>query len=184
MKKIEKRKIMDKIDIRNTIERLASEILERHKDYKKIALIGIRTRGAPIAKRIKEILEEKLKIEIPLGILDITFYRDDLQKISEYPEVKSTLLDFDVNNREIILVDDVLYTGRTIRSALDAIIDFGRPDKIELLVLIDRGHRELPIHPDYLGKKVATSKSENVEVRLEEIDGVDEVVICEFINNF
>lgn len=179
MKKIEKRKIMDEIDIKNTLERLASEILERHKDYKKIALIGIRTRGAPLAKRLKEILEKKLSISIPLGVLDITFYRDDLQKISESPEVKSTLLDFNVDEKEIILVDDVLYTGRTIRSALDAIIDFGRPAKVELLVLIDRGHRELPIHPDYLGKKVATSKEETVEVRLKEIDGVDEVVICE-----
>ena len=179
MKRIEKRKIMDEIDIRNTLERLASEILERHKDYKKIALIGIRTRGAPLAKRLKEILEKKLSISIPIGILDITFYRDDLQKISESPEVKSTLLDFDVDEKEIILVDDVLYTGRTIRSALDAIMDFGRPDKVELLVLIDRGHRELPIHPDYLGKKVATSKDESVEVRLKEIDGIDEVVICE-----
>lgn len=179
MKKIEKRKIMDEIDIRNTLERLASEILERHKDYKKIALIGIRTRGAPLAKRLKEILDKKFSASIPLGVLDITFYRDDLQKISESPEVKSTLLDFDVDGKEIILVDDVLYTGRTIRSALDAIIDFGRPDKVELLVLIDRGHRELPIHPDYLGKKVATSKDETVEVRLKEIDGIDEVVICE-----
>ncbi len=170
---------MDEIDIKNTLERLASEILERHKDYKKVALIGIRTRGAPLAKRLKEILDKKLSISIPLGILDITFYRDDLQKISESPEVKSTLLDFDVDGKEIILVDDVLYTGRTIRSALDAIIDFGRPDKIELLVLIDRGHRELPIHPDYLGKKVATSRDENVEVRLKEVDGIDEVVICE-----
>ncbi|MEO0232085.1 MAG: bifunctional pyr operon transcriptional regulator/uracil phosphoribosyltransferase PyrR [candidate division WOR-3 bacterium] len=179
MKKIEKRKIMDEIDIKNTLERLASEILERHKDYKKIALIGIRTRGAPLAKRIKEILDKKLSASLPLGVLDITFYRDDLQKISESPEVKSTLLDFDVDGKEIILIDDVLYTGRTIRSALDAIIDFGRPDKVELLVLIDRGHRELPIHPDYLGKKVATSKDETVEVRLREIDGIDEVVICE-----
>lgn len=179
MKKIEKRKIMDEMDIKNTLERLASEILERHKDYKKIALIGIRTRGAPLAKRLKEILDKKLSISLPLGVLDITFYRDDLQKISESPEIKSTLLDFDVDGKDIILIDDVLYTGRTIRSALDAIIDFGRPDKIELLVLIDRGHRELPIHPDYLGKKVATSKDETVEVRLKEIDGVDEVVICE-----
>lgn len=181
MKKVEKIKIMDEVDIAKTIERLATEILERHKDYKKLALIGIRTRGAPLARRVKEILEKKLGIEIPLGILDITFYRDDLQKISESPEVKSTLLDFDVNGKEIILIDDVLYTGRTIRSALDAIIDFGRPDKIELLVLIDRGHRELPIHPDYLGRKVATSKRENVEVRLKEIDGKDEVVITEMI---
>lgn len=181
MKRIEKIKIMDEVDISRTIERLATEILERHKDYKKLALIGIRTRGAPLARRIKELLEKKLSIEIPLGILDITFYRDDLQRISESPEVKSTLLDFDVNGKEIILVDDVLYTGRTIRSALDAIIDFGRPDKIELLVLIDRGHRELPIHPDYLGRKVATSKRENVEVRLKEVDGKDEVVITEII---
>lgn len=179
MKAIKKRKIMDEIDIGRTVERLFSEILERHKKYEKIALIGIRTRGALLAKRIKEILDKKTGIEIPLGILDITFYRDDLQKVSESPEVKSTLLDFDVNDKEIILIDDVLYTGRTIRSALDAVVDFGRPDKIELLVLIDRGHRELPIHPDYLGRKVATSKKENVEVRLKEVDGRDEVIITE-----
>lgn len=179
MKAIKKRKIMDEIDIGRTVERLSSEILERHKKYEKIALIGIRTRGAPLAKRIKEILDKKTGIEIPLGILDITFYRDDLQKVSESPGVKSTLLDFDVNDKEIILIDDVLYTGRTIRSALDAVVDFGRPDKIELLVLIDRGHRELPIHPDYLGRKVATSKKENVEVRLKEVDGRDEVIITE-----
>lgn len=179
MKRVKKRKIMDEVDIAKTLERLASEILERHKEYDKIAIIGIRTRGAPLARRVKEILDQKTGIPIPLGILDITFYRDDLQKISESPEVKSTLLDFDVNDKSIILIDDVLYTGRTIRSALDAIVDFGRPDKIELLVLIDRGHRELPIHPDYLGRKVATSKEENVEVRLKEVDGKDEVIITE-----
>lgn len=144
-----------------------------------MSLVGIRTRGAYLARRIAENIHRIEDVTLPVGILDITLYRDDLTLIAPHPVVRKTEIDFDINNKHIILVDDVLYTGRTIRSALDALMDFGRPATIQLAVLVDRGHRELPIRADYVGKNIPTSKNETVEVHLEEVDGRDEVVIVE-----
>jgi pyrimidine operon attenuation protein/uracil phosphoribosyltransferase len=175
----EKSKVMDKETIRRTLMRLAHEILERNKTIENLCLVGIRTRGVYLAQRLREYIYEIEKKTIPLGILDITLYRDDLTLISHQPVVHKTEIDFDITDKDIILVDDVLYTGRTVRSALDALIDFGRPKTIQLVVLIDRGHRELPIRADYVGKNIPTSQKEIVEVRLEEIDGEDAVLILE-----
>jgi len=175
----EKSKVMDKETIRRTLMRLAHEILERNKDIENLCLIGIRTRGVYLAQRLKEFIYAIEKKNIPLGILDITLYRDDLTLISHQPVVHKTEIDFDITDKDIILVDDVLYTGRTVRCALDALIDFGRPKTIQLVVLIDRGHRELPIRADYVGKNIPTSKKEIVELRLEEIDKEDAVLILE-----
>ncbi len=177
----EKAKVLNQQDIKKVLYRLAHEILEKNQDPAELVLIGIQTRGVYLAKRLKEIIKNIEKIDIPLGVLDITLYRDDLTTIGETPLVKETKIDFDLNNKVVILVDDVLFTGRTVRCALDEIVDFGRPKKIELLVLIDRGHRELPIRADFVGKNLPTSKKELVEVRLEEVDGKDEVVILEKI---
>jgi pyrimidine operon attenuation protein/uracil phosphoribosyltransferase len=175
----EKAKIMDKEAIRRTLLRLAHEILERNKIIENLCLVGIRTRGVYLAQRLKEYIYEIEKKIVPLGILDITLYRDDLTLIAHQPVVHKTEIDFDITGKDIILVDDVLYTGRTIRCALDALIDFGRPKTIQLAVLIDRGHRELPIRADYVGKNIPTSQKESVEVRLEEIDKEDAVLILE-----
>jgi len=170
------KKLVDSQEFTRIIERLVSEILERHPEGD-IALIGIHTRGVNIAKRIKKLLEEKLNKEIPMGTVDITFYRDDLMKLYEQPEVKETNIPFKVDESKIILIDDVIYTGRTVRAAIDVIMDYGRPKKIELLVMADREHRELPIHPDYAGRKIPTSRDEIVDVRVKEIDGEDAVVL-------
>ncbi len=170
------KKLVDSQEFSRIIERLVSEILERHPEGN-IALIGIHTRGVHIARRIKELLEKKLNKEIPMGTVDITFYRDDLMKLYEQPEVKETNIPFQVDDKKIILIDDVIYTGRTVRCAIDVIMDYGRPKKIELLVVADRGHRELPIHPDYVGRKIPTSRDEIVDVRVKEIDGEDAVVL-------
>jgi len=175
----EKAKVLDKDGIQRALMRIAHEILERNKGTQEICLIGIRNRGAYLAQRLGECIKKIDQDAVPVGILDITLYRDDLTMIANQPVVHKTEIDFDIENKHVVLVDDVLYTGRTIRAALDALIDFGRPRTIQLAVLIDRGHRELPIRADYAGKNIPTAKNEMVEVRLVEPDGVDEVVIIE-----
>lgn len=177
----QKAKILDKDAIEKTVTRIAHEILEKNKDINDVAIIGIRNRGVHLANRIAQQIQRIGNLEVPVGILDITLYRDDLTMIAEQPVVHKTQIDFDISGKSVILVDDVLYTGRTIRCALDELIDFGRPKSIQLAVLIDRGHRELPIRADYAGKNVPTSQKEVVQVRLVESDGVDEVVIEEKI---
>ncbi|MDD5669119.1 MAG: bifunctional pyr operon transcriptional regulator/uracil phosphoribosyltransferase PyrR [Candidatus Omnitrophica bacterium] len=175
----EKTKILDKESINRILNRMAHEILEKNKGTGELCIIGIRTHGAFLASRMGtriKLIENK---EVPVGILDITLYRDDLTLISSQPVVHKTEIDFDITGKHVILVDDVLYTGRTVRAALDALVDFGRPTTIQLAVLIDRGHRELPIRPDYVGKNIPTAQQETIEVRMEESEGIDEVVIIE-----
>jgi pyrimidine operon attenuation protein/uracil phosphoribosyltransferase len=169
--------ILDAEDIRRILGRMTHEILEVHKGAKDIALIGIQTRGVYLSNRIQALIMEIEGAEVPTGIIDITLYRDDWTRLSPNPIVQATDISFSVDNRQIILVDDVLFTGRTTRAALDALIDFGRPSRIELAVLIDRGHRELPILSNYVGKFVETRRSETINVMLSEKDGDDRVVI-------
>ena len=170
---------MDAVRIERSLARIAHEILERNRGLEALALVGVRTRGVPIARRIARALREITGHEVPTGALDITLYRDDLMRhaVGPQPLVRRTEIQFSIDNRKILLVDDVLYTGRTTRAALDALIDYGRPRAIQLIVLVDRGHRELPIKADYVGKNLPTSLEESVQVRLQEIDGVDEVVL-------
>lgn len=175
----EKATILDKEAISRAIMRIAHEILEKNKGTDALCLIGIRNRGVYLAHRLAERIKAIENQEVAVGALDITLYRDDLTLIAAQPVVHKTEIDFDINNKNLILVDDVLYTGRTVRAALDALIDFGRPKSIQLAVLIDRGHRELPIRADFVGKNIPTAQKETVEVKLEESDGVDEVVIVE-----
>ncbi len=175
----EKAKIMDKAAIERAVTRISHEILERNKEAEDLVIIGIRNRGEHLANRIMRTIETIAKKRPLEGILDITLYRDDLTKIAEQPVLKETEIDFDITGKKVVLIDDVLYTGRTIRCAMDQLVDFGRPAVIQLAVLIDRGHRELPIRADYVGKNVPTSKNEIVEVKLEEVDGVDEIIISE-----
>jgi pyrimidine operon attenuation protein/uracil phosphoribosyltransferase len=169
--------ILDAADIDRKLTRITHEILEVHKGASNLTLIGIQTRGVFLAKRIQSRINDIEGIEIPTGEMDITLYRDDWTLISPNPVVKTTDISFSVDEKQIILVDDVLFTGRTTRAAMDAVIDFGRPDRIELAVLVDRGYRELPIQANYVGKFVETRRSETVNVLLEEHDGVDKVVI-------
>ena len=173
----EKAKILDKEALNRSIMRIAHEILEKNKGTQELCLIGIRNRGVFLAHRLAECIKKIENTDIPVGALDITLYRDDLTLISQQPVVHKTEIDFDINNKNVILVDDVLYTGRTIRAALDALIDFGRPKLIQLAVLVDRGHRELPVRADFVGKNIPTAKNETVEVRLSETDGKDDVII-------
>ena len=172
-----KARVMDADDLRRAVTRIAHEILERNSGTDNLAVIGIQTRGACLARRIAEVIRGIEGVEVPVGVLDITLYRDDLQTIAEQPVVNESDIPFDVQGRTIVLVDDVLYTGRTVRAALDEIIDFGRPKAVHLAVIIDRGHRELPVRADYVGKNVPTSASEIVVVRVVEKDGADEVLI-------
>lgn len=175
----EKAKILDKEAISRALTRIAHEILEKNKGSAELCLIGIRTRGAYLAKRLADCVEKIEGKALPVGALDITLYRDDLTLVAEQPVVRKTEINFDIDEKNVVLVDDVLYTGRTIRAALDALVDFGRPKIIQLAVLIDRGHRELPVRADFVGKNIPTAKNETVEVRLEELDGMDEVAIVE-----
>lgn len=175
----EKTQIMDKDGIRRALTRIAHEILEKNSGTEDLVLIGIRRRGVPLAKRIAKRIEEIEGTTIPLGILDITLYRDDLSQLAYQPLVRKTEVPFDITNKKVVLVDDVLYTGRTVRAALDALIDLGRPKLIQLAVLIDRGHRELPIRADFVGKNVPTSRKEEITVSLQEIDGDDRVAIVD-----
>ena len=171
--------VMDADRIGRTLTRIAHEIVERNKGVEDLALVGVRTRGVPIARRIARALREITGVDIPTGALDITLYRDDLMRhaVGPQPVVRRTEIQFSIDSRKILLVDDVLYTGRTTRAALDALIDYGRPKAIQLIVLVDRGHRELPIKADYVGKNLPTAPSESVQVHLTEIDGKDEVEI-------
>jgi pyrimidine operon attenuation protein / uracil phosphoribosyltransferase len=171
--------VMDADRIGRTLTRIAHEIVERNKGVDDLALVGVRTRGVPLARRLARSLREISGHDVPTGALDITLYRDDLMRhaVGPQPQVRRTEIQFSIDNRKILLVDDVLYTGRTTRAALDALIDFGRPKAIQLIVLVDRGHRELPIKADYVGKNLPTSPDESVQVRLLEIDGQDEVVL-------
>ncbi len=179
----EKSRIMDKNALHKTLTRMAHEILEKNKGTQDLCIVGIRTRGAYLAQRLASLIEEIAGTRPPVGLLDITLYRDDLSSIAQQPVVHKTEIDFDIQDKKVILVDDVLYTGRTVRAALDELIDFGRPLFIQLAVLIDRGHRELPIRADYAGKNIPTSTKETVEVRLEESEGRDEVVVMETKSN-
>ncbi len=176
MRKV-KAKIIDAAGLDRTITRLAHEILERNKGATNIAIVGIRTRGEFLAKRIARKIEEVEHVQLPIGFLDITLYRDDLLGKLEQPQMKGTDILFDINNKDVVLVDDVLYTGRTVRAALDGLIDLGRPRTIQLAVLIDRGHRQLPIKADFVGKNVPTSSAESIRVHLKEVDGEDEVLL-------
>ncbi len=175
----EKARILDREGIKRAVTRISHEILERNKDPEDLVIIGIRNRGEHLGHRVADFIEKIIGKKVPFGILDITLYRDDLTEVAEQPILKETRIDFDITGKKIVLVDDVLFTGRTIRCAMDQLIDFGRPAAIQLAVLVDRGHRELPIRADYVGKNVPTSLNEVIEVKLEEYDGVDEVVICE-----
>ncbi len=170
-----KASILSADEMRRALTRIAHEILERNKGAEHLALIGIHTRGIPIAARLAAKLQELEGVDVPLGRLDITLYRDDLSEIAKQPIIRETEVPFDLAKRRVVLVDDVLYTGRTVRAALDALIDLGRPEGIQLAVLVDRGHRELPIRADYVGKNLPTAKSELVKVKLSETDGIDGV---------
>ena len=171
------RRIMGAEDIRRATVRISHEIVEKQAGTGGLVLVGIQRRGVPLAHRIAAAIQEHEGATVPVGALDITFYRDDLSMVAQQPVVKGTAIPFDLNGRTVVLVDDVLYTGRTIRAAMDALIDFGRPQAIRLAVLVDRGHRELPIRADHVGKNVPTSREEVVHVVLEEIDGEDAVEI-------
>lgn len=171
--------VLDESAINRALTRIAHEILERNKGGEHIVLVGIKTRGIPLAKRLQEKIKQIESITVPLGELDITMYRDDLQKKSEDAEVISAAVDIDLVNKTVVLVDDVLYTGRTVRAAMDATMDIGRPAQIQLAVLVDRGHRELPIRADYVGKNIPTSTKEIIVCQLKEIDQIDEVGIYE-----
>ena len=169
---------MDAQAIERALTRVAHEVLERNKGTDALALVGIRSRGVHIAERIQAKIRAIENVELPAGIIYITLYRDDLSRSRQQPEVRGTNIPFAVEDMRVVLVDDVLFTGRTIRAALDALIDFGRPRNVQLVVLVDRGHRELPIRADYVGKNLPTAVNESVQVRLQESDGSDEVVVA------
>jgi pyrimidine operon attenuation protein/uracil phosphoribosyltransferase len=177
------RVLLDEEQVRRTLSRIAHEIIERNDDLASVALVGIHTRGVPIAHRLRRLVAERSGEELDLGQVDITFHRDDVHvragQAPRHPQplVRDTRLDFELEGRTVILVDDVLYTGRTIRAAIDALFEYGRPDRVQLAVLADRGHRELPIRPDYVGKNLPTTRGERVQVELLEIDEVDRVVL-------
>jgi pyrimidine operon attenuation protein/uracil phosphoribosyltransferase len=175
----EKAQLMSASEMDRTLVRLAHEILEKSDNLSQLALIGIRRRGVPIAQRLARKISGLEKIEVPVGILDINLYRDDLTTVGAKPVLNATEIPFDINGKDIILTDDVLYTGRTIRAALDALFDHGRPARVQLLCLIDRGHRELPIEARYVGRKVPTTANEIIEVKLQEIDNLEKVLLVE-----
>src|SRR5262245_27777476 len=177
------RVLLDGDAIGRTLSRIAHEIIERNEELEAVALVGIHTRGVPIAHRLRRLIEERADLELELGQLDITFHRDDVHVRGARPPrrpqpvVRDTKLDFDLEGRTVILVDDVLYTGRTIRAAIDALFEYGRPARVQLAVLADRGHRELPIRPDYVGKNLPTARNERIQVQLVEVDEIDRVVL-------
>ena len=175
----EKAQILDGAGISRALTRIAHEVLERNKGTDGVVLVGLRSRGIELARRLSKKLKEIERVEVPVGALDVTLYRDDLGKVGVQPVVRKTEIPFTVDEKKVVLVDDVLYTGRTIRAAMDSLMDLGRPRLIQLAVLVDRGHRELPVRADYVGKNVPTSQQEQVQVLLEEEDGVDRVVILE-----
>ena len=180
---IKKNVIMDAEAMRRAIIRISHEIIERNKGVDNVVIVGIRTRGVPIAERLAAAIKDIENVELPVGMLDITLYRDDLSHLSYQPVVRPTTMPVDLDRKTVVLVDDVLYTGRTIRAALDAVMDMGRPHAIQLAVLVDRGHRELPIRADYVGKNVPTSSKEIISVLIQEIDNEDRVVIREEAEN-
>lgn len=179
---VKKNVIMDSEAIRRALVRIAHEIIEKNKGVEDVVIVGIRTRGVPLAQRIAAEINAIENCEMTVGMLDITLYRDDISTLGYNPVVHGTDINFDLSGKHVVLVDDVLYTGRTIRAALDAVIDMGRPKTIQLAVLVDRGHKELPIRADYVGKNVPTSQKETIEVVLNEIDGTDEVYIGERVD--
>ncbi len=172
-----KKIIMIQEDIKRSLARVAHEIIERNKTTEHLVLVGMRTRGVPLAKRLAANMEDLESLKIPVGALDISLYRDDLSSLNPQPTVQHTDIPVNIDGKSVVLVDDVLYTGRSTRAAMDALIDLGRPQSIQLAVLIDRGHRELPIRADYVGKNIPSSRDEEIQVQLEETDGIDEVVI-------
>ena len=178
-----KKIIMTPEDIRRTLARIAHETIERNKAIEHLILVGMRTRGVPLAKRLAANIEDFEGLKIPVGALDITPYRDDLASLNRQPLVKRTDIPANIDGKSIVLVDDVLYTGRSTRAAMDALTDLGRPQSIQLAVLVDRGHRELPIRADYVGKNIPSSRDEEIQVRLVETDGIDEVTIISTANN-
>ncbi len=175
--------LLDGDGIARTLSRIAHELIERNDDLERVALVGIQTRGVPLAHRLRRLVEERSGVELPVGSVDITFYRDDVRirggeaPLHPQPLVRATKLDFPLEGMTCVLVDDVLYTGRTIRAAIEALFDYGRPARVQLAVLVDRGHRELPIRPDYVGKNLPTSRDERVQVQLVEVDEVDRVLL-------
>jgi len=174
-----KAKVVDQDGLNRIITRIAHEILERNKGTQNLVLIGMRTRGEFLARRIFEKIKQIENIEIPLGVLDVTLYRDDFRTSLKQPQVSVSNITFDINEKDLVLIDDVLYTGRTVRSALNALMDFGRPSSIQFFVLVDRGHRELPIRADYVGKNIPTASSEEIKVKMQEIDGEDAIYLVE-----
>ena len=180
---VAERELLNEDQVQRTLRRIAHEIVEKHDDLTAVALVGIYTRGVHLAERLRGLIEEFTGASVPTGALDITFYRDDVtmrageQRAHPQPLVKATRLDFPLEGKSVVLIDDVLYTGRTIRAAIEALFDYGRPERVQLAVLVDRGHRELPIRPDYVGKNVPTSRRERVSVQLAESDAGDRVVI-------
>lgn len=171
------KEVVDNVTMKRALTRITYEIIERNHTIQDVVLVGIKTRGIYIAQRIAERLKQLEQLEVPVGELDITLYRDDMKEINEEPELHSSNIPFDIEGKEVILVDDVLFTGRTIRAAMDAVMDFGRPRKISLAVLVDRGHRELPIRADYVGKNIPTAASEQIVVEMEEVDKQDRILI-------
>jgi pyrimidine operon attenuation protein/uracil phosphoribosyltransferase len=175
--------VLDAEALARTLSRIAHEIIERNEDLSKVALVGIHSRGVPLAQRLRQLIEERADVELDLGSVDITFYRDDVSvrggEAPQHPQpiVRASRLDFGLEGRTCILVDDVLYTGRTIRAAIEALFDYGRPARVQLAVIADRGHRELPIRPDYVGKNLPTARGERIQVQLVEIDGIDQVLL-------
>jgi len=179
MRVVEKRQLLSEEEIGRTLQRLAHEIVEKSGGTKDLALIGVRRRGVPLSQRIAAIIKTAGGVSVPVGTLDITLYRDDLSTVAQQPVVHSNEIDFPVDDREIVLVDDVLYTGRTVRAAMNGLFDLGRPRRIRLCVLVDRGHRELPVEASFIGRLVETSDTEIVEVRLREIDGEERVMLVD-----
>ena len=169
--------VLDRDDIRRTLVRIAHEIVERNSEPERLAIVGIHRRGAILAARLKRLVDDLLDTDVPLGDLDISFYRDDVARRSAAPVVNATHLDFPIDDLTVVIVDDVLFTGRTVRAAIEALFDYGRPARVQLAVIVDRGHRELPIRPDYIGKNLPTARSERIQVQLVEVDEVDQILL-------